>query len=174
MLNFACVRDIIPRTQHGFTDRGSTATNLLEITQFIRDQNEIIYLDFSKAFDRINCAILARRLAELSMPLTVFKNTKKFVFGRKYILKVDGVVQNESFETFITFHMSNIIDTGSERNITSAKQEYNDNRKLETWASRLTKSLLSLIISTSSSKVAKECTVPDEDSLWTFVVRELC
>lgn len=69
---FAHVRDEIPKSQHGFIDKRSTCTNLCEMTQFIREQFkqgyqvDVVYMDFSKAFDRIDHGILARKLIDVN------------------------------------------------------------------------------------------------------------
>lgn len=51
------LHSVIPFQQHGFMKNRSTTSNLLEITQFIhqniarKNQVDVIYFDFSKAFD---------------------------------------------------------------------------------------------------------------------------
>lgn len=88
--------DIISSSQHGFRKGKSTTTNLIELTQFLHEnikssQIDVIYFDFSKAFDQIRHDILARKLSELSMPYTFYRLIMKFIIGRTYILKVDGI-----------------------------------------------------------------------------------
>lgn len=97
---------VIPQSQHGFTAKKGTQTNLLEITQFISEnsskgnQIDVIYFDFSKAFDVIDHSILASKLAKFSMPFSLFWTTMNFVIGRKYQMKIDGIPTNHQFEIF--------------------------------------------------------------------------
>lgn len=67
----------IPSTQHGFMADRSTSSNLIEITQFITDEIRkgnlvnVIYFDLSKAFDVMDHAILAQKLAKTSIAFTL-------------------------------------------------------------------------------------------------------
>lgn len=86
---------IISPNQHDFRKGRSTTTNLLEITQIIHDhaknsQDNVIYFDYSKAFDQIRHDLLAAKLSKLSMPFSLFRLIMNFVVGRKYVLKVDN------------------------------------------------------------------------------------
>jgi ribonuclease P/MRP protein subunit RPP40 len=55
-------------SQHGFQARRSTVTNLLSVTHFLqvnldaRKQIDVIYMDFSKAFDRVDHKLLLTKL----------------------------------------------------------------------------------------------------------------
>lgn len=98
------VEKLIPHTQHGFMRKRGTTTNLLEITQYLHDnlkhnQIDVVYFDFSKAFDQVDHFILATRLAKLSMPYSFFKVIISFITGRSYQLKANGVVYSDTFST---------------------------------------------------------------------------
>ena len=62
------MKTIINTYQHGFMKGRSTTTNLVTITEFIYDainshsQVDVIYTDFSKAFDRQDHRILINNL----------------------------------------------------------------------------------------------------------------
>lgn len=88
--------DTISPNQHGFMKGRGTATNLLEITQFLHDnikdsQVDIIYLDYSKAIDHIRHDLLAAKLSKLAVPYNLYRLIMNFIIGRKYILKIDGI-----------------------------------------------------------------------------------
>lgn len=93
--------DSISKDQHGFMRGRSTATNLLEITQFLHEnqkdnQIDVIYFDYSKAFDQVRHDILAAKLSETGMPYSLYRLIMNFVIDRRYILKVDGEETNFS------------------------------------------------------------------------------
>lgn len=95
---------IIPRQQHGFIKNKSTVSNLIEahhfISQNIQDhQVDAIYFDFSKAFDQIDHAILAKKLAKLAVPINLYNLIINFVVNRKYIIKVDNIIYQNNFVT---------------------------------------------------------------------------
>lgn len=94
---------IISKNQHGFMKNRSTTTNLLEITQFLHEnakdaQIDVIYLDYSKAFDHIRHDLLASKLSRLSMPYNFYRIVMNFVIGRKYLPKVDNIETKFSIE----------------------------------------------------------------------------
>ncbi|KAJ8940739.1 hypothetical protein NQ318_005490 [Aromia moschata] len=61
---YPCVESQLAQHQHGFIKKRSTITNLALLTQFVShnidklEQTDVIYTDFSKAFDRIDHTIL--------------------------------------------------------------------------------------------------------------------
>lgn len=87
---------IIKSSQHGYVKGKSTTTNLIEMSQLILDasqhsQIDIIYFDFSEAFDQVRYDLLAEKLSRLSMPLNFLKVVMRFVVGREYVLKIDNI-----------------------------------------------------------------------------------
>lgn len=68
---FHHLETIIPKEQHGFVKRRSTVTNSLEITQFIHENMErfntvdVVYLDYTTAFDQIDHHLLTIKMAKL-------------------------------------------------------------------------------------------------------------
>lgn len=85
---------ILPKTQHGFCNGRSTATNLMDVTQLIQEgfregcQVEVVYFDISKAFDRLNHRILAVKLARIGLPKRLFLLLMSLVINRRYIMKI--------------------------------------------------------------------------------------
>lgn len=102
---YAHVQGQITPMQHGFMCGRSTTTNLFCITQYIAQnvdmnlQVDVLYLDFSKAFDRLDHCILIQKLnsAGLSTPLVTF--FKSYLSNRKQYVEYDGF---KSFEISVT------------------------------------------------------------------------
>lgn len=63
------------------------------------DRIDIIYFDFSKAFDQVDHGILASKLAEISMPFLLLKTVVNFISDRSYTLKINGIVYQNTFTT---------------------------------------------------------------------------
>ena len=63
------MKNLIDTRQHGFMKDRSTTSNLITITEFISEsinnnsQVDVIYTDFSKAFDRLDHVILTTNLS---------------------------------------------------------------------------------------------------------------
>lgn len=99
------VSKIIPRQPHGFMKNRSTTSNLMEKTQFLHQQMnnksniDIIYFDFSKAFDQVDHYLLAIKLSKISMPYLLFLTIMNFITNRSYILKCEGITYNFEFTT---------------------------------------------------------------------------
>lgn len=73
----------------------STTTNLAEMAQYLHDnsgnQVDVIYFDFSKAFDQVRHDYLAVKLCKLSIPYNFLRVIMKFTIGREYLLKINGI-----------------------------------------------------------------------------------
>ena len=86
-ISFYCKSLITPR-QHGFIKGRSTNTNLIEITSTIvnnfenRSQTDVIYTDFSKAFDRVNHKMLIKKLDLLGLPTWLLKWISSYLCNR--------------------------------------------------------------------------------------------
>lgn len=93
---------IIPHQQHGFVPYKGTTTNWLEFIQKqlkMKKQMDVIYFDYSKAFDQVDHKILLSKLAKFSIPLPLLQVVGKFITGRSYKLKIDDVVSATKFTT---------------------------------------------------------------------------
>ena len=70
---FFLIKTVIIPNKHGFMSGRSTTSNLMVLEQFLLDafgeeaQVDVIYTDFSKAFDRVNIKMLIRKLAALGI-----------------------------------------------------------------------------------------------------------
>lgn len=88
----------ISDAQHGFRSGRGTQSNLIEISQFIHEQIqgkgmvEVIYFDYSKAFDTISYRVLARKLAELAVPFNLYLTIMDFVVKRTYQIKMNNKI----------------------------------------------------------------------------------
>lgn len=99
--------------QHGFVSHRSTVTNLAIFTQFVSHaidesgQVDVIYTDFSKAFDRIDHTILFSKLSSwglssslLSFMQSYFANREQFVsyngFNSEPFIATSGVPQGSN------------------------------------------------------------------------------
>jgi hypothetical protein len=92
---FYC-QNIISIYQHGFVRGRSTATNLIEFTsKVVRGfehgmQTDVIYTDFSKAFDRVNHKLLLLKLHYLGFPIWLVKWISAYLDGRtQYVVFKD-------------------------------------------------------------------------------------
>ena len=88
--------DLIRRTQHGFMRGKSTLTNLLmyleELTKLM-DQGhslDIIYLDFSKAFDKVPVQRLLKKCSGLGIQGNLLTWIEKWLVGRKQRVVLNG------------------------------------------------------------------------------------
>lgn len=96
------MESLIPKSQHGFVRKKGTTTNLLETVHFIgsnitiRGQVDAVYIDLSKAFDKISHRKLLRKLCAMSMPINYLKCLALFICNRKYHLKINGSLVNIS------------------------------------------------------------------------------
>lgn len=79
--------------QHGFISKRSTCTNLslaknLILNSFVSNaQTDIIYTDFSKAFDRVNLEILFSKLHNFGFSNPLLSWFRSFLSGRFQIVK---------------------------------------------------------------------------------------
>lgn len=86
-------KNIIIDDQHGFVSNKSTATNLLVFQHYVLDafklghQVDVIYTDFSKAFDKINHKILSIKLYHLGLRNPFLSWVVSFISNRKQYIK---------------------------------------------------------------------------------------
>lgn len=90
---YSCIKCYISPFQHGFVEKRSTVSNLCCFTQYVSEyldvqgQVDVVYTDFSKAFDRISHVILLKKLRNFGFShslLTIFEsylsNRQQYVF----------------------------------------------------------------------------------------------
>lgn len=89
--NYIChhVSSIWSPYQHGFRKSCSTTTNLLQLTTSINqgflqgEQTDVIYTDFSKAFDKVNHDLLLHKLLQLGFTSNSLKWISSYLSDRK-------------------------------------------------------------------------------------------
>ena len=92
----------IPSEQHGFMKNKSCLTNLLETLEDITKWQDMgipvdeIYLDFSKAFDKVPHQRLIYKLEKLGITGSLLTWIESFLFQRKQRVKIKGSLSEES------------------------------------------------------------------------------
>ena len=94
--------NILPDSQHGFRSKRSCLTQLIEhvdgVLNALMNESEVdvIYLDFSKAFDKVDHQVLLAKLKMYGIKGKVFDWIKAFLMNRKQTVVVDG--EKSSFQ----------------------------------------------------------------------------
>lgn len=87
------VTSLISSTQHGFRSSHSTITNILELTSIVNEgfvngkQTDVIYTDFSKAFDKISIKLLVHKLDKMAFNKPLLKWINSYLVERKQCVK---------------------------------------------------------------------------------------
>ena len=96
------MNQLLPESQHGFRPNRSTVSQLLEQYDQILDalghkyNIDIIMLDYSKAFDKINHSILLFKLKKLGISGEVGKWIGNFLLNRTQHVTIDGEISTKS------------------------------------------------------------------------------
>ena len=94
--------DLLPKNQHGFISGRSTLSQLLQqIEQMIRawedeKSTDTVYLDFSKAFDKVDHNILCHKIKRLGITGRVGIWIREFLTGRFQRVSANGVLSSLS------------------------------------------------------------------------------
>lgn len=92
--------NIISGIQHGFVKHKSTTTNLVESTSIFLNnmesgfQTDVIYTDFSKAFDILPHSIILLKLEKYGFPRSFIKWIGSYLNGRTYSVVFRSSVSN--------------------------------------------------------------------------------
>lgn len=87
------VHDKIALNQHGFMRSRSTASNLTEFVYFAQkslnsgSQVDVLYTDFSKAFDRVSHDKLIAKLSQFNLPANLIAWLKSYLSDRTQFVK---------------------------------------------------------------------------------------
>ena len=93
--------DMMKSNQHGFVSGRSTQTQLLQHYSDVHDaliegvRIDTVYLDFAKAFDKVNHNILIKKVIEHKIKGKVGIWIKNFLLGRKYRVVANGEMSEE-------------------------------------------------------------------------------
>ena len=102
LIHFLEINNILPDSQHGFRPNRSTISQLLEqydqILQALCNKYniDIIMLDYSKAFDKINHSILLFKLKKLGISGQIGKWIGNFLLKRTQYVTIDGEKSEKS------------------------------------------------------------------------------
>ena len=95
-------RDHFNKNQHGFRKGLSCLSQLLEhqeniIAALEKNKNyDVIYTDFSKAFDKCDHGIIAHKLKSIGISGKIGQWIYNFLTNRKQVIKLQGVSSHES------------------------------------------------------------------------------
>ena len=100
MVSFIETNNLINPNQHGFQKGKNCLTQLLHHIEDIMcdlcaDKNaDVMYLDFSKAFDKVDHKILLKKLKSFGIQGKLYNWIASFLTGRKPYVTVDGVMSS--------------------------------------------------------------------------------
>ena len=101
MANFMDENALYNNQQHGFRSRHSCLSQLIDhFQQIIVALNEgkdvdVIYLDFAKAFDKVDHNILLRKLFNMGIRGRLYNWIKSFLLDRKQMVNIEGSKSQE-------------------------------------------------------------------------------
>ena len=93
--------DLIKQNQHGFVSGRSTQTQMLQhysdVVEALLDDTRIdtIYLDFAKAFDKVNHHILIKKILKHKIKGKLIEWIKNFLYNRKYCVVANGAMSDK-------------------------------------------------------------------------------
>ena len=102
MVNHLEVHKKLNQSHHGFRSQRSCLSQLLEhhdtILSFLEEGENVdsIYLDFSKAFDKVDTGILCHKLREIGIGGKIGVWLHNFLSDRKQFIIANGVKSNQS------------------------------------------------------------------------------
>ena len=93
---YPVISQYISENQHGFISGRSTTTNLVQISQYIatamdqKQQVDVIYTDFSKAFDSIDHSILLGKLDSFGFDINLLMLFKNYLENRSFYVSYNN------------------------------------------------------------------------------------
>ena len=102
IVNFLQENNLLPQNQHGFITGRSTLSQLLNhIEEIIRawedgKVTDTVYLDFAKAFDKVDHGILCHKIRQLGITGKLGLWINKFLSGRTQRIAANGVLSDSA------------------------------------------------------------------------------
>lgn len=102
---YASVQRVICEEQHGFVKNRSTTTNLVCLTQYLceaidaNEQVDVIYTDFSKAFDKIDHSVTLHKLKQIGFSNNLLAFFKSYLTNRFQYVEYMGYQSNKYCST---------------------------------------------------------------------------
>jgi hypothetical protein len=93
-------KNVIIPEQHGFFKKRSTLTNLLAYTEFLQraidkgHQVDVIYTDFSKAFDKVDHRALLKKLENSGIHGSLLDWISSYLSNRTQRIQIDGLLSS--------------------------------------------------------------------------------
>jgi Reverse transcriptase (RNA-dependent DNA polymerase) len=93
LVEYLSARNVFDKLQSGFKKMHSTATALLKITEDLRlsifkgEVTLMVFLDYSKAFDLVDHALLLKKLRKLNISEPAIKFFKNYLSNRSHAIK---------------------------------------------------------------------------------------
>lgn len=93
---FPLIKNSINQAQHGFVQGRSTVTNLATFSQYCSDivdkggQVDVVYTDFSRAFDRISHPVTLQKLLNVGFDQSLCKFFESYLMKREYFVAYGG------------------------------------------------------------------------------------
>jgi hypothetical protein len=97
---YLCVKSKINPQQHGFLPFKSSTTNLMELTYDISveldvgGRVDVIYTDFSKAFDKVNHDVLLQKLFNIGFSTNFTKFIASYLQNRSQVVSISNLNSN--------------------------------------------------------------------------------
>ena len=100
IVDFMKDEDLLNPNQHGFTEGRSCLSQLIDHMDYVISELEqgknvdVIYLDFSKAFDKVDFNIVLNKISNIGISGKVYEFIECFLTNRHQLVIVDGQKSN--------------------------------------------------------------------------------
>lgn len=94
------LKEVISPLQHGFVNGRSTTTNLVVFNNYLVNslecgfQCDVVYTDFSKAFDRVNHSILLSKLKKIGFFSSILKWLESYLTDRTQRVQINNILSD--------------------------------------------------------------------------------